>query len=856
METLVLLVAGIGFVIAVVAQAQAKRVDGDLAVLRKRLEAAELELRRLGVGGAGTESSPEPMAAPQPEPEPAQEPAPEVATVHPSRVEVLPPSSASPPPPLRTLAEPAVERALTERWLVWLGAVALALGGAFLVKMSVDMGLLRPAVRVALGGAGGLGLMVLGHVLRRRAALAWQVPPALVGAGAAMAFAALFAAHGLYDLVGTLPAFAGMAAVAALTAVLALSHGPFVALLGLAGAYAVPALVTSDQPQAVGLFAYVLAVSAGMLALLRWREWWWLAWVVLSAAAGWSLAWMLLSWHSGDELVVGGALLALAGLFAAFRLGLPWVAALALPAEAPQVPRVVGVAFLVVAALLAVLGEVADHSPVTVAVPFLFALGAVAFGWRDAAFDRLPWLAAALLAAAVWGGGAEASSVVVWQVAGGTVLFAVAGFALMDGAQRPWVWAASAALSPVLLLVAAYARQPEAWPSWGWCAVALLLAGALVAAAERIARNREHPGLEAALAAVAIAVIAAVALSATMVLREAWLSVALALMLPGIAWVEWSLSIAGLRRVALVVAGAVLVRLALNPQVLDYPLAEGGAVNWLLYGYGLPAVAFWFAARRFGRRGANLVVTVLDGGAVLFAVLLLGLEIHHLMAGGLAVAHLPALAEISLHTLSWLTGAVLLFVVWRQSGNGVALWAARALTLLGTAAAVGLQAGLANPLLTGAAVGETAVVNLLLLAYGAPALLYALLWRVVSDEPDWGARVCAVLAVLFAFGWVSFEVRHVFAGAVLSHGAVGQAEMWAYSAAWLAAGVALLVGGLWRGAALWRHAGLVVVLVVVAKVFILDLSHLTGLWRALSFLGLGGVLVAVGGLYRRFVRPA
>lgn len=50
------------------------------------------------------------------------------------------------------------EEILVENWLVWLGGVALALGGAFLVKLSIDYGLLTPAARVALGLLLGLAL--------------------------------------------------------------------------------------------------------------------------------------------------------------------------------------------------------------------------------------------------------------------------------------------------------------------------------------------------------------------------------------------------------------------------------------------------------------------------------------------------------------------------------------------------------------------------------------------------------------------------------------------------------------------------------------------------------------------------
>jgi uncharacterized membrane protein len=46
-----------------------------------------------------------------------------------------------------------------------------------------------------------------------------------------------------------------------------------------------------------------------------------------------------------------------------------------------------------------------------------------------------------------------------------------------------------------------------------------------------------------------------------------------------------------LRHVALGIAAAVLVRLTLNPEVLRYALSDTLILNWLLYGYGVPAAA-------------------------------------------------------------------------------------------------------------------------------------------------------------------------------------------------------------------------------------------------------------------------
>lgn len=844
MDTLVVLLVLGCFVMAVMAMSRAHRLDSDLNALRRRLAEVETALARLRAAGPVVEPAPPP-------------PAPEVAAV---MAEAVPPHSPSPPPPppKPAVAAPrlAGERVLTERWLVWLGGLALALGGVFLVKMSIELGLLGPAVRVSLGGLLGAALMALGHVLRRRSAssLPWQVPSALVGAGAASLFASLFAAHGLYDLLPAPLAFAGLAAVAALTVLMALAHGPFVALLGLAGAFAVPLLVQADQPGALGLFAYLALVSAGLLALLRWRKWWWLAWAVLIAAGGWTLLWLLAEWQAGDELVLGAYLLLLFALFAVFRLGVPWLAVFAMPVETVGVDRVVAVAAVVIAALLGTVVATAGHTDIALALPMAFAVGCIAVGWRCAPFDRLPWLAAGLLTAVLG----------VWQqpdpdrlgsAAGlGALMFAASGYILLWRAPRRWRWMALAAGAPVALLAVSYAVVRDSLPAWGWTALALALAALLVAAAERISRHRTRSGMAAALGVAAVGVIAALALAATVALKEAWLTVALSLMLPGIAWVQWHLGITGLRRVSRLLAGIVLARLVLNPYILEYPLGEGGVVNWLLYGYGVPALAFWLAARRFRRAAHDLLVTMLEGGAIVLTVLLVSLEIHQLMAGSLGNSETPSLAEFGLHTIAWLSGAALLFVIAARGGGRVPLVAGHALGLLATAQAVLVQAVALNPLVDGTPVGEGTVINLLLLTYAAPALLYAVHNLVAPTEPRWLRRACGGLALCFAFLWATLEVRHAFVGSRLDLGAVGQVEMWAYSVLWLLGAVAMLGGGILHRSAVLRHAGLGVVLAVVVKVFVLDLNQLGGLWRALSFLGLGGALVGIGGLYRRFAR--
>src|SRR5216683_7125874 len=55
--------------------------------------------------------------------------------------------AAPPPPPLMPAAEPGFEERIGTRWVVWIGGLTLALGGFFLVRYSIEAGLLGPGVR-------------------------------------------------------------------------------------------------------------------------------------------------------------------------------------------------------------------------------------------------------------------------------------------------------------------------------------------------------------------------------------------------------------------------------------------------------------------------------------------------------------------------------------------------------------------------------------------------------------------------------------------------------------------------------------------------------------------------------------
>ena len=131
----------------------------------------------------------------------------------------------------------------------------------------------------------------------------------------------------------------------------------------------------------------------------------------------------------------------------------------------------------------------------------------------------------------------------------------------------------------------------------------------------------------------------------------------------------------------------------------------------------------------------------------------------------------------------------------------------------------------------------------------------ALARAVRPHRPSWYTALTAILALGLIFVYVTLEVRHVFHGPQIGmyQARAGGAEQWAISMSWLALGIAFLAYGVWRRSYEARLGSAVVVLMAVAKVFLFDLAGLTGIWRALSFIVLGIVLIGIGLVYQNFV---
>src|SRR5581483_2467264 len=252
MEFLLIVIAFIALFTALSArkgvQSLQPRLDDYLGRIG-RLE-AEIELLRAGrPGEAGAPppgsatAAPEPEAVPAPQPAPAPEP------------QTQPEAGAVPSVPAAAPAAITLEERLGTRWAVWVGGLALALGGLLLVRYSIEQGIFGPGVRIALGALFSLALVAAGEWFRRteRAPPIQQIPAAhvpsiLTAAGTASAFGTVYAAHALYGFIGPAAAFVLLGIIGIATMLAAALHGPALAGLGLAGSLVVPLLVSSDSP--------------------------------------------------------------------------------------------------------------------------------------------------------------------------------------------------------------------------------------------------------------------------------------------------------------------------------------------------------------------------------------------------------------------------------------------------------------------------------------------------------------------------------------------------------------------------------------------------------------------------------
>ncbi|MDX2169704.1 MAG: DUF2339 domain-containing protein, partial [Deltaproteobacteria bacterium] len=227
----------------------------------------------------------------------------------------------------------------------------------------------------------------------------------------------------LYGLIGTPAAFVAMVAITAVCCALSWRHASLVvALLGLAGGFATPFLLSSGADNPIGLFAYVFLLDLGLLQLARRRGWPLLGLLSLLATAVYLFSWIV--WRMTPEsLGLGLALLAVSAALFAFA------GRAAGDDDRREWPMIQAAGVLMPFAFILYIAASSALSPRLLPLALLTLSLAAGAAWLAAALRRA-WLglaaaSASLAVVGVWSAAHMPTTPLAWEVAGVSVALAL-----------------------------------------------------------------------------------------------------------------------------------------------------------------------------------------------------------------------------------------------------------------------------------------------------------------------------------------------------------------------------------------------------------------------------------------------
>jgi uncharacterized membrane protein len=850
----------LALVAAVVALVIARKARAEVRELRR-----EIDLAKVPVADA---AAPPPIQRPAAAPAPTAM-APVTVALEPEAPQPPPPP---PPPPVIPPYQPPPANAQARAWNIdWenlvgvrlfsgIAGVALVLAAVFLFKYSVEHGWLRPAVRATFGFVTGIALLLACEL---RVARNYRFTAnAMDGAGIAILYATLFALYGRWHLWPAPAAFFGMLLVTAAAVYLSTRRDSiFIALLGLVGGFATPALLSSGENRPVALFSYLLLLNGG-ISWIAWKK----RWPLLTALSLGLTA--IYQWTWVERFLTTGQLPLAAAiflLFAAVGASSLWPQAGEDKTIFRRIAAAGAVLPLLFAFFTAIVPEYGARSNVLFAFLFLVAAGLAAISlWRGPEWMHRLGGASVLLTFFIWltvsytpaswplslawlGAfvalylGVAARRMTPAVYAAPLLFFVFIGLALREEMRFLTLTGAMLALLAVVVVFALFRAEP-------W--VGAIAVGLSAIASMTLDRS---PGW--------LLIATQSALFATL-LAIAWISgqhrlavLAIPLSIAALASAERLTDpeqlLLGVILYALFIAYPLSLRARVGRSMMPHLAAVLASTVFFVHVYEMRdslGFAEWAGA-------LPLLLSI-----VLIALMRLLLELEPMpsrlaLVGAAALAFLTAVAPVQLEkewiTIAWaVEAAALVWLFRRVPHRGLLAWSG-ALSV-----AVVIRLVLNPAVFDYHPKSATPILNWYLFAYLVSAIaMFVAAWLAPETERI-AKRVGNAAGALILFVLLNIEIADFYStGESLTFNFFSSslAQELTYTFGWALFAMAMLVAGIVLHSRSARVAALGLLVVTIAKCFLHDLARLGGLYRVASLFGLAVSLVLVGLLLQKFV---
>ncbi|PSU54606.1 DUF2339 domain-containing protein [Photobacterium aphoticum] len=753
-----------------------------------------------------------------------------------------------------------------QHWLVWLGGLAMVVGAGYLMQVVGSKFTIPAALRMLLAAGLSLLLMGAGEWLHRKIVTLKTaylhkksdayIPATLYAAGMSGLYGTFIFAAVKHQLIAPSVALIAMASLALGGLWFSLRLGPLMAVLGIIGGYSAPLWIGGSEPNLFLLTTYVCVITLASLALIQKSP---IRWLISGVILGHSLWLSLIAVTISPEqrFTWFVTFIPISTYLMVFVPRMGWALHFRIMHRARW--PFFHPAFSALLLMMITYLTVCFAEPLTTQSLLLFVLPFALLilpAWR---YGRAPRI--------------YVSTILVAMLC---IEFLTRHLAQAEGINTVWVLLISAALIVLVIcrVIGQYYQGDHA-RSQQWITI---FAGPVMLIGSLIWIDQAHPDhrliwtVFTMVCAIGLAYFAlyqrriTTRLSASLhgvlltvsaiYLTGSAFTFALALQVLLIACQQYKSWFTPHAVTIKVLMSLLILRITLVPFIPGLQTAFTPEWTWMVLSV-LPTLAVLLVTRYVLLKHNATLRAWFDAATLHVSVILLFAQTNYLVLGSynfLLDGDFYSVALFAGQTLA--LGAVYHYKS-RHSTQLHRLYQGYALALFSLAGLLALSLNTAyQPLLHEDISGaDWPLFNGLTLGWALPALLAIgcaqYRWYPTPLRASWLYTAGSVQLAL----WALYSIRQFWQTDTLRlSAATSMAELFTYSVALIIAGALFTYWGVQRQHPRIQQVGLITIGIAAFKVFLWDAAALEGLWRAMSFLGLGASLIALGWLFQHLQR--